>query len=77
MLFTHNALASGPQACFFAEKAIAKVKVGKGSLGEGGHPQEAAKIIYANSLGWANIQERTGWQRLAGRMKTPGAILSE
>jgi hypothetical protein len=29
MLFAHNALASGPQACFFAEKAIAKVKVGK------------------------------------------------
>jgi hypothetical protein len=28
MLFPRNALASGPQACFFAEKAIAKVKVG-------------------------------------------------
>jgi hypothetical protein len=25
-----NTLASGPQACFFAEKAIAKVRVGKG-----------------------------------------------
>jgi len=30
MLFAHNALASGPQACFFAEKTIAKVKVDKG-----------------------------------------------
>jgi hypothetical protein len=29
MLFPRNALASGPQACFFAEKARAKVKVGK------------------------------------------------
>jgi len=26
MLFPRNALASGPQACFFAEKATAKVK---------------------------------------------------
>jgi hypothetical protein len=26
MLFPRNALPSGPQACFFAEKAIAKVK---------------------------------------------------
>ena len=29
MLFPRNALASGPQACFFAEKAIARMKVGK------------------------------------------------
>jgi hypothetical protein len=29
MLFPRNALASGPQACFFAEKAIANAKVGK------------------------------------------------
>jgi hypothetical protein len=29
MLFPRNALPSGPQACLFAEKAIAKVKVGK------------------------------------------------
>jgi hypothetical protein len=29
MLFARSALASGPQARFFAEKAIAKVKVGK------------------------------------------------
>jgi hypothetical protein len=29
MLFPRNALASGPQACFLAEKEIAKVKVGK------------------------------------------------
>jgi hypothetical protein len=29
MLFARTALASGPQACFFAEKAIAKVKAGK------------------------------------------------
>jgi hypothetical protein len=28
MLFPRNALASGPQACFSAEKGIAKVKVG-------------------------------------------------
>jgi len=27
-----HTLASGPQACFFAEKAIAKVKVGKESM---------------------------------------------
>jgi hypothetical protein len=29
MLFPRNALASGPQACFFAEKATASVKVSK------------------------------------------------
>jgi hypothetical protein len=29
MLFAGNALAPGPQACLFAEKAIAKVKRGK------------------------------------------------
>jgi hypothetical protein len=29
MLFSRNALASGPQACFLAGKRIAKVKVGK------------------------------------------------
>jgi hypothetical protein len=29
MLFPRNALAPGPQACFFAKKVIAKVKVGK------------------------------------------------
>jgi len=29
MLFSRNALASGPQACFLAEKRLAKVKVGK------------------------------------------------
>jgi hypothetical protein len=29
MLFPRNALASGPQACFLAEKRLAKVKVGK------------------------------------------------
>jgi hypothetical protein len=32
MLFPRNALASGPQACFFAEKGIAKVKMGKGNF---------------------------------------------
>jgi len=31
MLFARNALASGPQACFLAEKPIAKVKVGNDS----------------------------------------------
>jgi hypothetical protein len=30
MLFARNALASGPQACFLTEKAIAKGKAGKG-----------------------------------------------
>jgi len=29
MFFAHNALASGPQARLFAEKVMAKVKVGK------------------------------------------------
>jgi len=29
MLFPRNALPSGPQACFFAEEAIARLKVGK------------------------------------------------
>jgi hypothetical protein len=29
MVFPLNALASGPQACFLAEKATAKGKVGK------------------------------------------------
>jgi hypothetical protein len=29
MLFPRNALASGPQACFGAEKGLSKVKVGK------------------------------------------------
>jgi hypothetical protein len=29
MLFARNALASGPQARLFAEKVMAKVKVGK------------------------------------------------
>jgi hypothetical protein len=29
MLFPRNALVSGPQACFLAEKEIAKVKLGK------------------------------------------------
>jgi len=29
MLFPRNALASGPQACFSAEKGMAKVKEGK------------------------------------------------
>jgi hypothetical protein len=29
MLFPRNALASGPQACFLAEKRLAKVKVDK------------------------------------------------
>jgi hypothetical protein len=29
MLFPRNALASGPQAYFFAEKEIAKVKAGR------------------------------------------------
>jgi hypothetical protein len=31
MLFPRNTLASGPQACFAAEKKIAKVKMGKGT----------------------------------------------
>jgi hypothetical protein len=31
MVFPRNDLASGPQACFLAEKRIAKVKVGKHS----------------------------------------------
>jgi hypothetical protein len=30
MLFARNALASGPQACFYPGKRIEKVKVGKG-----------------------------------------------
>jgi hypothetical protein len=29
MLFPGHALASGPQACFLAEKRVAKVKVGE------------------------------------------------
>jgi hypothetical protein len=29
MLFPRNALASGPQACFGAQKGLPKVKVGK------------------------------------------------
>jgi hypothetical protein len=29
MLFPRNALTSGPQACFFAQKGAVKVKVGK------------------------------------------------
>jgi len=32
MLFARNALPSGPQACFFAEKAIAKAKGGKQAI---------------------------------------------
>jgi hypothetical protein len=30
MLFAQTALAPGPQACFFAEKATVKVKEGQG-----------------------------------------------
>jgi hypothetical protein len=33
MLFPRNALASGPQAYFLAEKGIEKVKVGKAGMG--------------------------------------------
>jgi hypothetical protein len=33
MLFPRNALASGPQACFGAEKGLSKVKAGKEELG--------------------------------------------
>jgi hypothetical protein len=29
MLFPRNALPSGPQACFFAEEAMARLKAGK------------------------------------------------
>jgi hypothetical protein len=32
MLFAHNALAPGPQACFPTGKSAAKVKVGKGGF---------------------------------------------
>jgi hypothetical protein len=47
MLFPRNALVSGPQACFFAEKTIAKVKMGKSS------PLLPTGIIfYKIILGW-------------------------
>ncbi|HXZ38579.1 MAG TPA: hypothetical protein VEL68_21295, partial [Thermodesulfobacteriota bacterium] len=41
MLFPRNALASGPQACFLAEKRLAKVKVGK----DKNHLTEKGKLI--------------------------------
>jgi hypothetical protein len=37
MLFARNALTSGPQACFFAEMAIPKAKVGKGRFSLAGN----------------------------------------
>jgi hypothetical protein len=37
MLFARNALTSGPQACFFAEMAIPKAKVGKGQFSLAGN----------------------------------------
>jgi len=47
MLFPRNALASGPQACFFAEKATSKVKVSKLILALDSFRDDRIKIFIA------------------------------